>query len=215
MDSTHNSRRSFLTAVAGVSTYFWIPKPVHGYTAAAVRVGDGQDAKPGISKWDLDTPALCVDLDKMERNVALMQETLKKNGVASRPHAKTHKTAAIAKYQLSTGSIGVCCAKLGEAEALSAAGIDKICMTTSNPSVAKIRRAMKLAKARPQFIQAVDFEPNARDLNEAAKQAGIVAPVVIDVAVGTRSGIPAADALGLAQAIDKMKNLKLVGVLSY
>ena len=215
MDPIHKSRRSFLTAAAGVSAYFWVPQRVHGYSAAAVRSGDGGDAKPGISKWDLDTPALCVDLDKMERNIARMQETLKKNGLASRPHAKTHKTAAIARYQISTGSIGVCCAKLGEAEALSAAGIDKICMTTANPSVAKVRRAMKLAKAHPQFIQAVDYEPNARDLNDAAREAGIVAQVVIDVAVGTRSGIPAADALALAQSIDTMKNLKLRGMLSY
>jgi D-serine deaminase-like pyridoxal phosphate-dependent protein len=216
MAPIHGSRRSFLTAVAGVSAYVWIPKPVHGYTAAAVRASARDDrAKPGISKWDLDTPALCVDLDKMERNVATLQATLKKNGIASRPHAKTHKTAAIARYQLSTGSIGICCAKLTEAEALAAAGIDKICMTTSNPSVNKVRRAMKLAKAHPQFIQAVDYEPNARDLNDAAKAAGIVASVVIDVAVGTRSGIPAADALALAQAIDKMPNLKLRGMLSY
>jgi D-serine deaminase-like pyridoxal phosphate-dependent protein len=66
-----------------------------------------------------------------------MQATLKKNGLPSRPHAKTHKTAAIAKYQLSTGSIGICCAKLTEAEAMVANGVDKICMTTSNPSVTK------------------------------------------------------------------------------
>jgi len=205
-----------LTAVAGASAYVWVPKPVSGYTAAAIRASALDDrAKPGISKWEIDTPALCVDLDKMERNVATLQATMKKNGLASRPHAKTHKTAAIARYQLSTGSIGVCCAKLTEAEALSAAGIDKICMTTSNPSVAKVRRAMSLAKAHPEFIQAVDYEPNARDMNDAAKAAGIVAAVVIDVAIGGRSGIPAADALALAQSIDKLRNLKLRGMLSY
>jgi D-serine deaminase-like pyridoxal phosphate-dependent protein len=174
-----------------------------------------QVVKPGISKWDLDTPALCVDLDKLEKNVATMQATMQKNGLASRPHAKTHKTAAIAKYQLQTGSIGICCAKLTEAEAMAAAGIDKIMMTTSNPSVAKVRRAMQLRKKHPNFIQAVDEEKNARDLQDAAKEAGIVADVVIDVAVGTRSGIPAADALALAQAIDKLPNLKLRGMLSY
>ena len=71
-----------------------------------------------MSKFDLDTPALCVDLDKMEKNVATMQSALKKFGLPSRPHAKTHKCAAIAKYQLATGSIGICCAKLSEAEAM-------------------------------------------------------------------------------------------------
>jgi len=174
-----------------------------------------EDVKPGVSKWELDTPALCVDLDKMEKNIQTMQEALKKSGIPSRPHAKTHKCAAIAKRQLATGSIGICCAKLSEAEAMVAQGVDKIMMTTANPSKNKIRRAMALRKAHPEFIQAVDEEQNARDLSAAAKEAGVVADVVIDVAVGSRSGIPAADALQLAQVIDKLPNLKLRGMLSY
>jgi len=173
------------------------------------------DVKPGVSKWELDTPALCVDLDKMEKNIETMQAALKKSGIPSRPHAKTHKCAAIAKRQLATGSIGICCAKLSEAEAMAAQGVDKIMMTTANPSKNKIRRAMALRKSHPEFIQAVDEEQNARDLSAAAKEAGVVADVVIDVAVGSRSGIPAADALQLAQVIDKLPNLKLRGILSY
>src|SRR5262245_60934758 len=152
----------------------------------------------------------------MEKNVATMQAALKKFGIPSRPHAKTHKCAAIAKYQLATGSIGICCAKLSEAEALAAEGIDRILMTTSNPSKSKIRRAMNLRKANRQFIQAVDEEQNARDLSDAAKAAGVVADVVIDVAVGTRSGIPAGEgAVKLAQLVDTLPNLKLRGILSY
>ena len=89
-------------------------------------------------------------------------------------------------------------------------------MTTSNPSPSKIRRAMNIRKFNPQFIQAVDLEQNARDLSAAAKEAGVVADVVIDVAVGTRSGIPAGEgAVALAKVIDKLPNLKLRGVLSY
>jgi D-serine deaminase-like pyridoxal phosphate-dependent protein len=80
----------------------------------------------------------------------------------------------------------------------------------------KIRRAMKIRKANRNFIQAVDYPANARDLNDAAKEAGIVADVVIDVAVGTRSGIPAGpQALALAQLVDKLPNLKLRGIISY
>jgi 3-hydroxy-D-aspartate aldolase len=192
-----------------------IPKPVRGYTAVEMRAMFTNEVKPGVSKWELDTPALCVDLDKMDKNIQTMQAALKKYGLPSRPHAKTHKCAAIAKQQLATGSIGICCAKLGEAEAMIAHGVDKILMTTSNPSKNKIRRAMALRKSHPEFIQAVDEEQNARDLSAAAKEAGVVADVVIDVAVGTRSGIPAADALALAQLIDKLPNLKLRGMLSY
>jgi len=200
-----------------MSAYCWIPNPAKGYTTAEVRAMaiDGT-VKPGISKWDLDTPALCVDLDKMEKNIATMQASLKKFGLPSRPHAKTHKCAAIAKYQIATGSIGICCAKLGEAEAMVANGVGRILMTTSNPSRSKIRRAMNIRKSHREFIQAVDEEQNARDLSAAAKEAGVVADVVIDVAVGTRTGIPAgAGALALAQLVDTLPNLKLRGMLSY
>jgi len=152
----------------------------------------------------------------MEKNVATMQATMKKNKIVSRPHSKTHKCAAIAKYQIATGSIGICCAKLTEAEAMVAHGVDKILMTTSNPSKSKIRRAMAIRKAHSAFIQAVDEEQNAHDLSDAAKEAGVVADVVIDVAVGMRSGIPAGDgAVALAQLVDKLPNLKLRGILSY
>ena len=211
------SRRTFLSSAVAASAAIWIPKPVRGYSGAEMRATAVDDrAKPGVSKWELDTPALCVDLDKMEKNIATMQGALKKYGLPSRPHSKTHKCAAIAKYQLATGSIGICCAKLSEAEAMVANGVDKILMTTSNPSKNKIRRAMALRKAHPSFIQAVDEEQNARDLSAAAKEAGVVADVVIDVAVGSRSGIPAGDgALALAQLIDKLPNLKLRGILSY
>jgi 3-hydroxy-D-aspartate aldolase len=209
------SRRAFVSGAAALSAHIWIPKPVKGYSAGEMRAMFTDEVKPGVSKWELDTPALCVDLDKMEKNIQTMQAALKKTGLPSRPHAKTHKCAAIAKYQLSTGSIGVCCAKLGEAEALMGQGVDKILMTTANPSKNKVRRAMALRKSHPDFIQAVDEEQNARDLSAAAKEAGVVADVVIDVAVGSRSGIPAADALQLAQIIDKLPNLKLRGMLSY
>jgi D-serine deaminase-like pyridoxal phosphate-dependent protein len=208
-----SSRRTFLSTAAALSAGLWIPKPAKGYTAIEMRA---LVAQRGISKWDLDTPALCVDLDKMEKNVATMQAALKGFGLPSRPHAKTHKSADIAKYQLSTGSIGVCCAKLSEAEALAAKGVDRIMMTTSNPSASKIRRAMQLRKRHSQFIQAVDEEQNARDLSAAAREAGVTADVVIDVAVGTRSGIPAGEGVvALGKLIDTLPNLKLRGMLSY
>jgi 3-hydroxy-D-aspartate aldolase len=208
------SRRTFLSAVSAVGAGIWIPRPVKGYSAAEVSAAPLDDV--GISKWDLDTPALCVDLDRLEQNIAKMQAAIKANGIDTRPHAKTHKTAAIAKLQLKAGAIGICTAKLGEAEALHAAGIEPICMTTSNLSPRKIRRAMQLRKRNRQFIQAVDDEQNARDLSAAAKEAGVVADVVLDVAVGTRSGIPAGEgAFALAKLVDTLPNLKLRGLLSY
>ncbi len=209
------SRRAFIGASAAAAAHVWIPKPVKGYTATEL-AGPVTPIKAGISKWELDTPALCVDLEKLERNIAKMQRSLAANKLGVRPHAKTHKSAAIARLQMNAGALGICTAKVSEAEALLNAGIDKICMTTANLSVSKIRRAMKLRKKSAQFIQAVDFDQNARDLNDAAKEAGVVADVVVDVAVGTRSGIPPGeDALALAKLVDSLPNLKLRGLLSY
>ena len=104
------------------------------------------------------------------------------------------------KLQLAGGSIGICAAKISEAEVFSANGIEPILMTTSNVTPNKIRRAMALRAANPQFIQAVDYPQNARDLNDAAKAAGVVADVVVDVAIGTRSGVPAGEPRARARA---------------
>jgi D-serine deaminase-like pyridoxal phosphate-dependent protein len=210
------SRRDFLTSAAGstAAATFWVPKQVNGYSRA--HVTDALKVKRGISKWDLDTPALVLDLDKLEQNIAAMQSSLGKTKVASRPHAKTHKSADIAKLQLAKGSVGICTAKISEAEALSAEGVQKIVMTTSNVTASKIQRAMNIRKKNREFIQAVDYPDNARDLSDAAKAAGIVADVVVDVAVGTRSGVPAGDqAVELAQLVDKLPNLKFRGMLAY
>ena len=214
---TSPNRRDFLATTSASAASLWIPTAVNGYTNdEALQPSENRVVQVGMSKWDLDTPALCVDLDKMEANIAAAQAVLKKNGVAARPHAKTHKCAAIAKLQLAAGAVGICTAKLSEAEALFAQGVDRICMTTANLSAAKVRRAMLLRKRNAHFIQAVDYAPNARDLSAAAKEAGITADVVIDVAVGTRSGVPAGEeAIALAKLVDSLPNLKLRGLLSY
>jgi D-serine deaminase-like pyridoxal phosphate-dependent protein len=213
MSPSRLSRRAFVGTGVATAAHLWIPSGARGYAAA--EVARAVENGVGMSKWDLDTPALCVDLDALEANIATMQTRLKGFGLGARPHAKTHKTAAIAKLQLAAGALGICTAKVSEAEALMAAGIDRICMTTSNPTASKIQRALALSRRSAEFIHAVDDPGNARDLSDAAKAAGLTASVVVDVAVGTRSGIPAADALALAQQIDRLPNLRLRGLLSY
>src|SRR5262245_43178691 len=93
------SRRAFVGASAAAATHMWIPNGVSGYSAEEM-IGPVTPHKAGISKWDLDTPALCVDLDKMQRNIDKMQRTCSANKIAVRPHAKTHKCAEIAKLQM-------------------------------------------------------------------------------------------------------------------
>lgn len=215
---TRTTRRSFLQATGAMGAALWIPRHVKGYTAAEMR-GLAKEARmeAGVSKWDLDTPALCVDLDKLEQNLARMRAALTRSGIASRPHAKTHKTPAIARLQLASGSIGICVAKLSEAEVMFDHGIEKILMTTINASPDKIRRAMKLRKWCDGFIQAVDNPVNARDLSEAAKEAGVVADVVVDADPGShRTGVaPGEPALALARLVDNLPGLRLKGVLCY
>ena len=204
------SRRHFLQA-AGAGAAVWVPAPVKGYSGAGDRghaapetrkavymyemsafaaQAGGEFAALGVSMWDLDTPALVVELDALDANISTMQRTMEQNGIASRPHAKTHKCPAIARMQLETGSVGICVAKVSEAEALFEHGIDRLLMTTSNVTPFKIRRAMHLRKWCPAFIQATDTPENARDLSAAAEAAGVMADVVVDVDPGGhRTGI--------------------------
>jgi len=210
------SRRGFLVTSGTGAAALCVSGNAGGYSGAEMRARAEDGSLVGISKWDLETPALCVDVDKLTRNIDAMRTKLAPMKVASRPHAKTHKCPTIAKMQLAGGSIGICTAKLGEAEVFAANGIQSILMTTSNVSPSKIKRAMALRKTTPQFIQAVDHPDNARDLDDAAKAAGTVADVVIDVAIGTRSGVPAGDqALAVGQLVDTLPGLRLRGIISY
>lgn len=215
MKGTRISRRGLLQTAGTGALTMWIPKRVSGYTANEMREKAADGSLVGVSKWELDTPALCVDLDKLESNLATLKAKLAPTGIASRPHAKTHKCPAIARLQLASGSIGICTAKISEAEALFAGGVDTIMMTTTNVTASKIKRAMTLRQKNAAFIQAVDHPRTARQLDEAAKASGLKADVVVDVAVGTRSGVPPDQALALLQLVDKLPNLKLRGMLSY
>ena len=210
------SRRRFLQTTGAAAV--WLPTSVRGYTASEVQAlyVDGE-MQQDISKWDLDTPSLCVDLDALEANIAKMQNTTSLNGIASRPHAKTHKTPVIAQMQLDTGSVGICVAKVSEAETMFQNGIDEILLTTTNVTTTKIRRAMKLREQCQGFIQATDSADNARLLSEAALSMNIVADVVVDVDPGgNRTGITAGQpAMQLAQLVDQLPGLTLRGLLCY
>ena len=99
---------------------------------------------------------------------------------------------------MAAGAVGICTAKLSEAETLSAEGVQKICMTTANLSKAKIQRAMNMRKKNREFIQAVDYQPNARDLSDAAKAAGVTAE--------SSSMWPSARAAAYQQAIRRSRS---------
>jgi 3-hydroxy-D-aspartate aldolase len=96
------------------------------------------------AREQLNTPVLVLDRVALDRNLAVMAEHARASGVTLRPHAKTHKSADIAKRQLAAGASGVCCAKLGEAEALADAGIGGILVTSPVVSAPAIRRLIDL-----------------------------------------------------------------------
>ena len=218
MFSSSVTRRNFLQAAGMGAAAVWTPKAVKGYTRTEMsKFASGGRLEVGISKWDLDTPTLLVDLDKFEQNLKTMQTTVARNGIASRPHAKTHKCPAIARLQIDSGSVGICTAKVHEAQALFEHGVEQLLCTHANVTPYKIRQAMNLRKRCKSFIQAVDTEQNARELAEAAREAGILADVVVDVDPGGhRTGITAgAPALALAQLVDQLPTLRLRGLLCY
>ena len=149
----------------------------------------------------LNTPVLLIDLDAFERNVAAMAAFAKANGLRLRPHAKTHKCAEIARRQVAAGAVGVCCAKLGEAEEMAAGGIASILITSPVVSPQAIARLITLNDQIADLQVAVDNPDNAEAL--AAATTGKPLKVLIDVDPGIRrTGVASAEAaVALAQAI--------------
>src|SRR5206468_980580 len=146
-----------------------------GRAAGRDRRRDRVHGKEGeiVDALDLDTPALYVDLDVLERNIARMQDQCRAWGVALRPHVKTHKIAEIAQMQLDAGAIGITVAKVGEAEVLPGDDV-LVAYPLLKPKLPRLR---ELAKTRALTV-AVDSVDVARDLQ------GIDTLVEIDVGVG-------------------------------
>lgn len=164
----------------------------------------------------LQTPALVIDLDAFERNVACMVEHARKSGIGLRPHAKTHKSAEIARRQIAAGANGICCAKLGEAEALAAGGIESILVTSPVVSDAGIARAVALNTRIKELLVVCDNEGVARRLDLAAKASGKKLKVLVDIDPGmSRTGIRAAAASSLVAQVVASRGLEYAGLQCY
>jgi D-serine deaminase-like pyridoxal phosphate-dependent protein len=170
----------------------------------------------GISKWDLDTPALLVDLTLMENNMRLMAEGCSSNGLAWRPHSKGHKTPAIAHKQLAAGALGITCAKLGEAEIMAAAGIRDILVANQVVGYQKVTRLAHLQRQASVMV-AVDDPFHIRSISEAAQRAGTTVPVLVEVNIGmNRCGVePGEPALALAKLADATPGVRFAGIMGY
>src|SRR5262245_44017186 len=119
---------------------------------------------------EIDTPALVVDLERMERNIAAMARFFADKPAKLRPHWKTPKCAEVAKRQLAAGAIGITCAKLGEAEALAASGVHaSVLIANQIVGAPKLTRLVTLARALPELIVAVDSVSQVDALDRAVR----------------------------------------------
>ncbi len=205
------NRRSFLAATA--STGLAVPSSMMAVMASTA---SDLDLK-GRTKAELPTPALLVDLEAFEANLKTMAEHCKQAGCGFRPHAKTHKCPEIAKRQVASGSLGISVATVPEAEAMVAAGIRGVLLTSPIVERGKIDRMVKLVAKGGDVMLALGHAREAELLAEAADAARVSVDVLIDLDVGDcRTGIlPGEPALELARALAKHKALKLRGVQAY
>jgi D-serine deaminase-like pyridoxal phosphate-dependent protein len=164
---------------------------------------------------DLPTPQVLIDHPRAIRNIDRIQQLATAAGLRLRPHAKTHKSPVVARWQIDRGAVGICCAKLGEAEVFADAGIADIRLPYPvNPTNAP-RVVSLMDRASISII--VDHLEVARGWSEAMQRAGRTLDVLIKVDVGFhRCGIdPGNDALGFVQVVSSLPGLRLRGLLSH
>ena len=164
----------------------------------------------------LDTPIATVDLDAVERNIARMQGYCTEQGLAFRPHIKTHKLPAIAHLQVRAGAVGITCQKLGEAEVMAEAGLEDILLSFPLVGAAKAERLASLA-GEVTISVVGDSEAVARGLSQALARAGTEVGFLVECDTGfLRTGVQTPQAAAdLAQFVDTLPGLRFEGLMTY
>ncbi len=163
------------------------------------------------------TPALLIDLDAFEANVATLRERLRTAGVRHRAHAKTHKSVDIARYQIEHGgACGICCQKVAEAEIMVAGGIADVMLSNQVTDAGKIDRLARLAHSA-RILVCVDDPGNVETLSAAAQQHGVELECLVEIDCGARRcGVePGSAAVTIAQKISASDGLKFAGLQAY
>ncbi len=176
----------------------------------------GTPGAPAVTIDAIETPALLIDLDALEHNIAVMAGYLRGKHARLRPHFKTHKCLEICRLQLAAGAVGIACAKLSEAEVLAAGGIPDILIANEVVDPAKIARLAGLARAATLRV-CVDDAANVDELSAAASRQDSTIGVLVEVDVGMhRCGVvTAGEALALAERIARSPGLRFDGVQAY
>lgn len=167
--------------------------------------------------YELPTPAVVVDLDVVRRNIDVMLEGARANGLAHRPHVKTHRCSELALMQVKAGCQGITAAKLGEAEVMADAGIDDIFVAYSIIGQDKVERLLKLARRCRVLRTAVNSETGAKALSQAFAAQGLRLDVLVEIDGGlNRGGVrPGIPALKFARKIRELPGIHIVGLMYY
>jgi D-serine deaminase-like pyridoxal phosphate-dependent protein len=194
---------------------------VNGQKYTFVRVNDikrngKQMSEIGLRIEELDTPALWVDLAKLERNISKVYNELASHGVSWRPHTKGIKVPAIAHKLMAAGAIGVTCAKLSEAEVMAASGIRDILVANQVVGPQKTTRLAAIQRHADVKV-AVDSVENVQEIGRAAQAIGVEVGLLIEVDTGmNRAGVlPGQPALDLARTIVETPGVRLRGVMTW
>jgi len=209
------SRRRFLQSSLGSVSVF-IPSIKSGFSYNEVK--DKITISENVSKWEIDTPALLLDLDAFERNLKKLSDYCRRNNVLFRPHTKTHKCPIISHKQIAGGAVGICTAKVSEAEVMAEGGIHDILITSPVVSKTKIKRLMGVGKKTSGLMVVVDSIQNVKDLSDAALSSNMKLDVLVDVnPLGMdRTGIePGRPAVDLSKAVLTSDGLRFRGIQSY
>ncbi|MCE8511046.1 DSD1 family PLP-dependent enzyme, partial [Ruegeria pomeroyi] len=185
----------------------------------AYEVGFDIPAKPGMDADDIQTPALVLDLDALERNIKKMGDYAKAHGMRHRAHGKMHKSVDVLKLQMELGgAVGVCCQKVSEAEVFARAGIKEILVSNQVRNPGKIERLVQLPKlSGGEVIVCVDDVANVADLSAAAVKAGTRLGVFVEIDCGAgRCGVTTTPAVvEIAKAAVAADNLTYRGIQAY
>jgi len=169
------------------------------------------------SRARLSTPALILDLDAFERNMAVMSARVKRLGLNLRPHAKAHKSGAVGRKQVEAGAIGISCATLDEVEAMVSGGVRAVLVTSPVVGPAEIDRLMALCANADDVMTVVDHPANVDALAARARETGARLAVLVDVDVGQhRTGVTSVEAaVDLARRIGDSGSLNYRGIQAY
>jgi D-serine deaminase-like pyridoxal phosphate-dependent protein len=170
----------------------------------------------------IDTPALVIDLDAMDRNMARMAAFAKAHKMRWRPHAKTHKSAELALLQMAQGAVGVCVQKIDEALALAQAGVSDIYITNEVVDPVKLARLASATRdTTHRFAIAADSAQGIAHLAKELQRAHVTRPAAVDVFVELdighgRCGVESPEALlPLVQQIQRQPALRFAGLQAY